>query len=97
MCVCGSRRGQGPSRQRFPGASATFERAEETLQARLHAAKQKITKEEVQEKQTELHRKQRKGKKGPAGQVFQAINSEGGGLEGNLSETYQNTKQADMP
>ena len=40
--------------------------------------KEKIAKKEVQEKKTELHGKQREGKKGPAGQLFQAINSEGG-------------------
>ena len=41
---------------------------------------EKITKQEVQEKKTELHGKQRQGKKGWAGQVFQAINGEGGGF-----------------
>ena len=40
--------------------------------------KEKITKEEVQEKKTELHRKQQEGR--GAGQVLQAINSEGKGF-----------------
>ena len=65
-------RGQGPSLQRFDGGR------KEALQGRLHPAKEKITNEEVQQKKTGLHRKQRKGKKGPAGRVFQAINTEGG-------------------
>ena len=64
----------------------------EALQGRLHPAKEKITKEEVQEKTTELHRKQRKGKKRRAGQVFQAINSEGGVLESKPSEIAMGRK-----
>ena len=58
----------------------------EALQGWLHPAKEKIAKEEVLGKKLELHRKRREGKKGPAGQVFQSINSEGGGLESAPSE-----------
>ena len=82
---------QGPILRRFPGASTTFRGPEGSfaLQGRLHPAKEKRTKEEGQEKKTELHRKQRKRKKGRAGQVFQAINSEGGGFE----RTQRNTPE----
>ena len=62
----------------------------EALQDQLHPTKIKITKEELQQKKTELHGKQRKRKEGRAGDVFQAIKSSPG-------EAYQNTKQADVP
>ena len=39
----GEGRGQGPDPHRFPGASTTFGRPEEALQAGLRPAKEKIT------------------------------------------------------
>ena len=45
----------------------------------LQPAKEKVRKEEVSEKKM-LHRKRREGKNRPAGHVFEAINSEGGGF-----------------
>ena len=72
--------------QESPGISREprgFRGRREGLQGRLHPAKEKITKGEVQDKKTELHKTggvQREGRKGPAGQVFQAINSKGGGF-----------------
>ena len=66
----------------FQGPQAASEEPEGSFagSAGLHIAKEKITKEKVLEKKTELHRQQRKGKIRWAGQVFQAINNEGAGF-----------------
>ena len=94
-CVSNVQQQPGACRslQGFPGAGGR----REALQGGLHPAKKKITKAELQEKKTELHRKSESGRRGRQDRRFRRSTAKVEGLESNASKTYQNTKQADMP